>query len=87
MTTNKNVLKSPNNRIDAETKVVRPAAGPETAIGDLLIIGTTIPPIIPAKIPEYSGAFEARAIPKHNGKAIRKTERPAAKSCLSQIIR
>ena len=38
--------------IEAETKVVKPAAGPETAKSEPLKTPTTIPPIIPDKIPE-----------------------------------
>src|SRR5690606_13142818 len=41
----------------------------------------TIPPIIPVNIPENSGAPEASAIPRHNGKATRKTTTLAGKSC------
>ena len=38
--------------IEAATTVVRPAAGPETAKSEPLKTPTTIPPIIPDKIPE-----------------------------------
>ena len=44
---------------------------------ELLEKPTTIPPIIPAIIPENSGAPDAREIPKHKGSAIRNTTRPA----------
>ena len=73
--------------MEAATKVVRPAAGPETANCEPLIKPTTIPPMMPDKRPAYSGAPEAKAIPKHSGSATRKTERPAGKSCLSQMMR
>jgi UDP-N-acetylglucosamine pyrophosphorylase len=43
---------------------------------------TTIPPTIPEIIPEKSGAPDANAIPKHNGKATKKTTKPAEKSVL-----
>ena len=44
-----------------------------------------IPPIIPDKSPEYNGAPDANAIPKHKGKATKKTDKPAGKSCLNQM--
>lgn len=50
-----------------------PAAGPLTPNGDLLTDVTTVPPIIPAIIPEKSGAPDASAIPRHKGTATRKT--------------
>ena len=73
--------------IEAATKVVKPAAGPETASCDPLTKATTSPPMMPDKSPAYNGAPEAKAIPKQRGSATRKTESPAGKSCLSQIIR
>ncbi len=72
--------------MEAATTVVRPAAGPETANCDPLINETTSPPIMPDSKPAYSGAPEAKAIPKQSGNATRKTESPAGRSCLSQII-
>lgn len=72
--------------IVAATKVDSPAAGPETAKFDLLIEPATIPPIIPDNKPAYKGAPDAKAIPKHNGKATKKTEIPAAKSWRRNII-
>jgi hypothetical protein len=41
-----------------------------------------MPPIIPAIIPEKSGAPDARAIPKHNGNATKNTIMLAGISCL-----
>ena len=38
--------------IEAETKVVKPAAGPETLYFELLKMATINPPKIPDKIPE-----------------------------------
>ena len=73
--------------MEAATIVVNPAPGPETASCEPLINETTIPPIIPDKSPAYSGAPEAKAIPKQSGRATRKTESPAGKSCLNHIIR
>lgn len=58
---------------------VSPAAGPDTEIGELLRNPTTIPPIIPAMIPDKGGAPEANAIPKHKGRATKKTTNPGAK--------
>lgn len=71
----------------AATKVVKPAPGPETASWEPLISETTIQPIIPERSPAYRGAPDARAIPKQSGNATRKTESPAGKSCLNQIMR
>ena len=62
------------------TITARPAAGPLTPMFDLLISETTIPPTIPAMIPENSGAPEAKAMPRHNGTATRKTTKPAGRS-------
>jgi hypothetical protein len=36
-------------------------------------------------IPENKGAPEARAIPKHNGKATKKTTKPAGKSSFKYL--
>jgi hypothetical protein len=44
-----------------------PAAGPLTLTGELLKTPTIIPPMIPLKIPENSGAPEASAVPRHSG--------------------
>jgi hypothetical protein len=38
--------------------------------------------MIPEIIPENNGAPEAKAIPKHNGNATKKTTKPEAKSDL-----
>ena len=73
--------------MEAATKVVKPAAGPDTASGEPLNSETTSPPIIPEISPAYKGAPEAKAIPKQSGSATRKTDNPAGKSCLSQIMR
>ncbi|MNQ45408.1 hypothetical protein D3C85_591900 [compost metagenome] len=68
--------------IAVNTIAVKPAAGPDTLICDWLKQPTTIPPITPAIIPENKGAPEAIAIPKHNGRATKKTTKPEAKSDL-----
>ena len=67
--------------IEAATTVVRPAAGPETDICELLINPITMPPIIPAIIPESGGAPEANAMPKHRGNATKKTTIPEGRFC------
>lgn len=74
--------KEPIESTAAATIAVKPAAGPLTLNGDLLIDATTIPPTIPAMIPLNAGAFDAIAIPKHNGNAIRKTTIEDGKSDL-----
>ena len=81
-TANKNALNEPKSVMDVNTIAVKPAAGPDTLKWELLKYPTTIPPIIPEIIPENRGAPEAKAIPKHNGKATRKTTKPEAKSDL-----
>ena len=61
---------------------VRPAAGPLTLKCDLLIRPTTIPPMMPDIKPEYSGAPDAKEIPRQRGNATKKTVMLALKSCL-----
>ncbi len=73
--------------IEAATTVVKPAAGPDTASCDPLINDTIIPPTIPESRPAYNGAPDANAIPIHKGRATRKTEKPAGRSCFSKIKR
>ena len=73
--------------IEAATMVVKPAAGPETASEEPLMSATTSPPMIPDKSPAYKGAPDAKAMPRQSGNATRKTESPAGKSCLSQMMR
>jgi hypothetical protein len=59
--------------MEAYTIVAKPAAGPLTPKGEPLKVPTTIPPMIPDINPEIGGAPEAIAIPKHNGRATKKT--------------
>jgi hypothetical protein len=74
--------------IEAITIVINPAAGPETPNLDPLKNPTTIPPttpaINPANIlgnPSISLRFvEAKPMPRHRGKATKKTTKPADKS-------
>lgn len=73
---NRNPSNDPIVEIPERTIAVNPAAGPLTLNGDLLILPTTIPPMIPEIIPENSGAPEAKAIPRHKGTDIKKTTRP-----------
>ena len=48
-------------------------------------MATTMPPTIPAMIPENNGAPDASAMPKHSGKATKKTTRPAGKSSFKYL--
>jgi hypothetical protein len=52
---------------------VRPAAGPLTLVCEPLIRPTTIPPMIPDIRPDRRGAPDANAIPRHSGRATKKT--------------
>ena len=79
----KKILKSPNCWMAANTTAANPAAGPLTLVDDWLMKPTTIPPITPDMIPDNKGAPEAKATPKHNGRATRKTTREAGKSALT----
>lgn len=72
--------KEPKDKIAESTIAVSPAAGPETLMCELDKYPTTIPPTIPAMIPENNGAPEAIAIPKHNGRATKNTTNPEGKS-------
>ncbi len=65
--------------IAVKTIAVRPAAGPETEIFELLIVPTTKPPTIPAMIPDNGGAPDANAIPKQRGSATKNTTSPEGK--------
>jgi hypothetical protein len=59
---------------------VRPAAGPETLMGEPLKAPTTTPPMTPAMMPDMGGAPEPRAIPRQSGNATKKTTTDAGKS-------
>ena len=65
-----------------KTMMVKPAAGPLTEMCEPENVPTTIPPIIPAIMPENNGAPEARAIPRQSGRATRNTEMPDFQSFL-----
>ena len=73
--------------IVAATTVESPAAGPDTLNCEPLMNETTIPPIMPERIPAYRGAPDANAMPKQRGSATKKTERPAGRSYLSHKSR
>src|SRR6185295_4995243 len=72
----------PSSCSEANTMVLSPAAGPLTETADLLRAPAITPPATPAISPETRGAPEARAMPKHNGKATRKTTTEAGPSYL-----
>ena len=59
---------------------IRPAAGPVIVTKEPLILDTNTPPIIAVKIPAIGGKPDAIAIPRHRGKAIKKTRKPDNKS-------
>jgi hypothetical protein len=69
------------------TMEVRPAAGPLTLSVEPLKMVTKIPPINPAKIPEKSGTLQAKAMPKHSGKATKKTTMPERKFFERSVIK
>ena len=73
---------APRSVIAVKTIAVRPAAGPDTEIFELLIVPTTRPPTIPEIIPDKGGAPDAKAIPKHNGSATKNTTSPEGKFSL-----
>ncbi len=73
---------APRSVMAVSTIAVRPAAGPETDILELLRNPTTRPPTIPAIIPDNGGAPDAKAIPKHNGSATKNTTSPEGKFSL-----
>ncbi len=62
------------------TITVKPAAGPVTLTFEPLASATTMPPTIPAMMPENKGAPEANAMPRQSGQATNNTPRPAGKS-------
>lgn len=81
-TANRKILKAPSSVIAFNTITVSPAAGPDTEVCEPESAPITMPPTTPAMIPENKGAPEAKAIPKHSGKATRNTTRPAGRSLL-----
>ena len=81
-TAERNTSKEPSSFMAFNTITVRPAAGPDTEVCEPERAPITIPPMTPAMIPEKRGAPDARAIPKHKGRATRNTTNPAGKSSL-----
>jgi hypothetical protein len=47
----------------------------------------TIPPIIPVSIPANKGAPDAIAMPRHKGRATRKTTMPAGRSLFKFLLK
>ena len=78
----RNNSNAPRSVMATKTMAVRPAAGPETEILELLIRPTTIPPTIPAMTPDNGGAPDANAIPRQRGSATRNTTKPEGKFSL-----
>ena len=78
----RNSSKAPRSVIAFKTIAVRPAAGPETEIFELLMVPITKPPTIPAITPDNGGAPDAQAIPRHKGSATKNTTRPEGKFSL-----
>ena len=81
-TAHKNKGKFPIAVIAPNTNAAKPAAGPLTLNAELLSEPITIPPTIPEINPLKSGAPLANAIPKHSGKATKKTTSPDGRSDL-----
>ena len=76
----RNTSKLPSPCTCATTIAARPAAGPVTLTREALSGPTTRPPRMPEINPDNSGAPEAWAMPRHNGRATRKTTSPASRS-------
>src|SRR6266550_9363754 len=64
----------------SKTMTARPAAGPLTWRGEPARKPTTMPPMMPVRIPAAGGAPEAKAMPMQRGSATRKTTREAERS-------
>ena len=76
----KNPWKLPSVWIPLKTITVKPAAGPETLSCQPLSQDTTKPPTMPETSPANIGAPDAKAIPKHSGKATKNITKPAGRS-------
>ena len=72
-TAQRNKRKSPIFVIAAKTNAAKPAAGPLTLNFEPLNEPITMPPMIPEMMPLKNGAPEAKAMPKHKGKATKNT--------------
>lgn len=84
MTETKNPGNEPKSAMAVATIIVKPAAGPLTDNSDPDKRETITPPTIPATKPAINGAPEASAIPKHRGKATKKTAIPDFQSPLTK---
>ncbi len=72
--------KAPILVIAPKTNAAKPAAGPLTLSLEPLKEPITIPPMIPEIKPLKKGAPDAKEIPRHSGRATKKTTNPAGKS-------
>src|SRR5690606_32559979 len=75
----------PKLPIAVKTIAASPAAGPLTPTLEPLKPPTTIPQIIPAINPENNDAPLASAIPKHKGRATKKTTKLSGKSLFKYL--
>lgn len=81
----RNSSNEPSSVIAARIIAAKPAAGPETLMCEVLSEPITMPPTMPANTPDNGGAPEASAMPRHNGRATRKTTSPEAKLDLNRL--
>jgi len=84
-TASRNASNEPREAIWAATTAVNPAAGPLTLVCEPLTMPTTIPPTMPATRPENNGALDARATPRHSGRATKNTTTPAIRSRITVV--
>ena len=63
-----------------------PAAGPLIARKDPLILETNKPPMMAVIMPARIGKFEALAIAKQRGRAIKETDKPETTFCLRLML-
>src|SRR6516162_5343761 len=68
-----------------KTMTASPAAGPLTLTWEPDNKLTSMPPKIPAIIPENSGAPEPKAMPRQRGRATKNVTIPAGPSCLRKL--
>src|SRR5450830_73888 len=76
----RNALKLPNCAIAPITMTIKPAAGPLTLMAEPLNVATITPPMMPEIMPLIGATPDALAIPRHKGRATRKTTMPASRS-------
>jgi hypothetical protein len=70
----------PRSWMISKTMTARPAAGPLTWRGEPAIEPTTMPPMMPVRMPAAGWAPEAKAMPMQRGSATRKTTSEAERS-------